>query len=44
MPAAFRPLQQRVMNRVAPNSGYQYASAPDIELYPDGDQTSEDYI
>lgn len=44
MPAAIQALQQRVMTEWLPNSGYQYASAPDIELYPDGDQTSEDYV
>jgi len=43
MPAAIQSLQQRVVTEWLPSSGYQYANAPDIEVYSDGDQTSEDY-
>lgn len=44
MPAAIQSMQQRIMTEWFPNSGYQYADAPDIEQYTDGDQSSEDYI
>lgn len=44
MPAAIQTMQQRIMTEWFPNSGYQYADAPDIEQYTDGDQSSEDYI
>jgi len=44
MPAAIQSMQQRIMTEWLPNSGYQYADAPDIEQYIDGDQSSDDYI
>ncbi|MEA5049758.1 MAG: AraC family transcriptional regulator [Eubacteriales bacterium] len=44
MPAAIQSLQQRILTEWLPGSGYQYASAPDIELYSEGDQTSDDYV
>lgn len=43
MPAAIQNMQQRIMTEWLPNSGYQYADAPDIEQYTEGDQSSEDY-
>lgn len=43
LPSAIQSLQQRVITEWLPGSGYQYANAPDIELYSEGDQSSEDY-
>ncbi|MCE5188473.1 MAG: AraC family transcriptional regulator [Eubacteriales bacterium] len=43
MPAAIQSLQQRIVTEWLPGSGYQYANAPDIELYSEGDQSSPDY-
>lgn len=44
MPAAIQQMQERIMTEWFPNSGYQYADAPDIEQYGEGDQSSEDYV
>lgn len=43
MPAAIQSLQKRIVTEWLPTSGYEYANAPDIELYFDGDQTKDDY-
>ena len=43
MPAAMQTLQRRIISEWLPNSGYEYAAAPDIEVYFPGDQTSPDY-
>lgn len=44
MPGAIQKMQERIMTEWFPNSGYQYADAPDIEQYGEGDQSSEDYV
>lgn len=44
MPHAIQNMQQRIMTEWFPNSGYQYADAPDIELYGEGDQSADDYL
>ena len=44
MPGAIQKLQERIITEWLPNSGYQYADAPDIEHYPEGDQSAEDYL
>lgn len=44
VPTAIQELQKRIMTEWFPNSGYQYAEAPDIEQYTDGDQSSPDYL
>ena len=44
MPHAIQTMQERIMTEWFPNSGYEYADAPDIELYGEGDQYSEDYV
>ena len=44
MPHSIQEMQKRIMMEWFPNSGYQYADAPDIEQYTDGDQSSEDYL
>ncbi|MPM21301.1 hypothetical protein SDC9_67745 [bioreactor metagenome] len=44
MPHAIQAMQQRILTEWLPGSGYQYADAPDIEQYTDGDQNSEDYV
>lgn len=43
MPEAMQNVQRRIMSEWLPASGYEYAPAPDIEVYPDGDQQSPDY-
>lgn len=44
IPNAIQTMQKRIMTEWFPNSGYQYADAPDIEQYTDGDQSSDDYV
>ncbi|WRS26498.1 AraC family transcriptional regulator [Oscillospiraceae bacterium MB08-C2-2] len=44
MPFAIQRMQERIMTEWLPGSGYRYANAPDIEVYTDGDQSSEDYL
>lgn len=43
MPNAVQELQKRIVTEWLPASGYEYADAPDIEVYPEGDQASGDY-
>lgn len=43
MPQAIQQLQTRIISEWLPSSGYEYADAPDIEVYPEGDTQSPDY-
>lgn len=43
MPDAIQDLQKRIITEWLPASGYEYADAPDIEVYPAGDITAPDY-
>lgn len=43
MPAAIQELQKRIIAEWLPTSGYEYADAPDIEVYPEGDTSSPNY-
>lgn len=43
MPTAIQTLQKRIITEWLPTSGYEYANAPDIEVYFEGDQQSKDY-
>lgn len=43
MPQALQTLQQRVITEWLSTSGYEYAAAPDIEVYFEGDQRAADY-
>ena len=43
MPKAIQELQTRVVSEWLPVSGYEYADAPDIEVYPEGDQSFPGY-
>ena len=43
MPDAIQKLQQRMVAEWLPTSGYEYAPAPDIEVYPEGDQQADTY-
>ena len=43
MPQAIQALQTRIVSEWLPLSGYEYADAPDIELYLAGDQSADDY-
>ena len=43
MPHAVQDLQKRIVTEWLPVSGYEYADAPDIEVYPEGDQSAIDY-
>lgn len=40
---AIQELQKRIITEWLPSSGYEYASLPDIELYPKGDIKARDY-
>lgn len=43
MPQAIQELQKRIITEWLPTSGYEYADAPDIEVYTEGDQQSPHY-
>lgn len=43
LPGAVQEMQKRIFSEWLPGSGYQYASAPDVELYFEGDQSAADY-
>ena len=43
MPQAVQQLQTRIVSEWLPASGYEYADAPDIEVYPEGNTQSADY-
>lgn len=43
MPHAIQQLQKRIVTEWLPTSGYEYANAPDIEVYFEGNQESENY-
>lgn len=43
MPHAIQELQKRIVSEWLPASGYEYADAPDIEVYTEGDQQSPSY-
>ncbi len=43
MPEAMQNLQKRIVTEWLPTSGYEYANAPDIEAYFEGDQRAADY-
>ena len=43
MPQAMQQLQTRIVSEWLPSSGYEYADAPDIEVYPEGNTQSADY-
>lgn len=43
MPSAIQNLQKRIVSEWLPTSGYEYANAPDIEVYFEGDQQADDY-
>ncbi|MDF2924588.1 MAG: hypothetical protein K0R57_3502 [Paenibacillaceae bacterium] len=43
LPHALQELQKRIVTEWLPASGYEYADAPDIEVYSDGDQQSPSY-
>lgn len=42
MPEAMQEVQQRIISEWLPTSGYEYAAAPDIEVYGAGDQRAPD--
>ena len=43
MPNAIQDLQKRIVTEWLPTSGYEYADAPDIEVYLEGDNMAADY-
>lgn len=43
LPHTLQSLQKRIITEWLPTSGYEYANAPDIEVYSDGNQQAEDY-
>lgn len=43
MPSSIQDLQKRIVSEWLPNSGYEYANAPDLEVYFEGTQQADDY-
>ena len=43
IPNALQNLQKRIVSEWLPTSGYEYADAPDIEVYFEGNQQADDY-
>lgn len=43
MPDAIQSLQKRIITEWLPSSGYEYANAPDIEVYPAENTNASDY-
>lgn len=43
MPTALQNLQGRIVSEWLPTSGFEYADAPDIEVYFEGNQKADDY-
>lgn len=43
LPGAIQNVQKRIISEWLPTSGYEYAQAPDIEVYPEGNQQSDEY-
>ena len=43
MPNAIQELQKHIISEWLPTSGYEYADAPDIEVYPEEDTSSPNY-
>jgi AraC family transcriptional regulator len=43
LPGAVQDLQKRIISEWLPVSGYEYADAPDIEVYPAGDTSAQNY-
>lgn len=43
IPKALQELQSNIIKDWLPASGYDYANAPDIEVYYEGDRNSDDY-
>jgi len=43
MPDSIQNLQRQIISKWLPTSGYEYAIAPDIEVYFEGDQQADDY-
>ena len=44
IPFSVQDMTRRLYGEWLPNSGYEWANAPDIERYFDGDPSSDDYI
>lgn len=44
IPFSVQDMTRSLYGEWLPNSGYEWANAPDIERYFDGDPTSEDYV
>ncbi|MNI76858.1 Bacterial transcription activator, effector binding domain [compost metagenome] len=43
LPHAMQELQRRIITEWLPTSGFEYADAPDLELYSPGDSSAPDY-
>lgn len=43
MPTAIQELQKRIVTEWLPTSSYEYANAPDVEVYFEGDQQADNY-
>ena len=43
LPKAIQDVTRRIFSEWMPSTGYQHACAPELEVYSEGDNTSEDY-
>ena len=43
LPKAIQDTTRRIFSEWMPSTGYQHACAPELEIYPEGDNNSEDY-
>jgi len=43
MPTAIQKVWERIFSEWFPSTGYEHAEGPELEVYPDGNPSSEDY-
>lgn len=43
MPGAIQKVWERIFQEWFPSTGYEHAEGPELEVYPEGDSSSEDY-
>ena len=43
LPASIQSLFERIYQEWFPATGYEHSGAPEMEVYPDGDTTAQDY-
>jgi len=43
LPGAIQSVTERIFSEWFPSTGYEHADAPEVEMYPSGDTSAEDY-